>query len=1030
LFLAQSTLDRLLGHPARASERWPLDHRSNMTSTAPHSDGTTAATASLPHAWRIEVFRQEGVDDPEGVHACAALVELGLTGLERVRLGRGYLLPPTLDRATVERITAELLRDPVVDAVRTTEPAAEPETAAGARRVIVAKKPGVMDSTATTLDKALDRMHPPIDLAASAATRVATFQAWEIFGDLSGADIDKAVRTALANEVIEDIGVGSEALHFGAPAVRTDHGRVEVPILELGHDGLMKLSTEGALSLNLIEMLEVQNHYKEQGREPSLCELETIAQTWSEHCQHKTFRGVIEMEGETIDNLLKSTIAKATHELDRDWCVSVFDDNAGIIEFDTEVDADRGGWCLAIKVETHNHPSAIDPYGGAGTGIGGVIRDILGVGLGAKPIANTDAFFVGPSDLPDEDVPKGTMHPRRILRGVVDGVRDYGNRMGIPTVAGGVWFDEGYVANPLVYAGTIGLMPRDTAFKKVLPGDAIVSVGGRTGRDGIHGATFSSIELSEESEMVSAAAVQIGDPITEKRVLDGLLRARDAELFRAVTDCGAGGLSSAVGEMGAECGAEVDLELVPLKYPGLTPEEIWISEAQERMVFAVDPSKVDELIAMFESEEVEATNIGTFTDTGRLLLRYRGETVGDMSMHFLHEGTPRPTRRAEWTAPNFADPGAPSPLNVDTLNTSDSPFGAAVLALMGRPNVASKEWIIRQYDHEVQGMSVVKPLTGVEADGPSDGVVLRPLPESKKGVAIGCGANPRYGVLDPHAMAEAVIDEALRNVVAVGGNPDHTAILDNFSWGNCDKPDRLGALVHASRGCYDAAMAYRTPFVSGKDSLNNEYRVGDETLSIPPTLLITALSRVENVNNAVTMDAKSAGNLILLVGVTKAELGGSEYLAMIGEDGGSVPRPNLKKAPKTFEKMHAAMKLKQVRSCHDLSEGGLAVALAEMCMAGNIGADIDLGAIDHDDFPEGYDIDSTLLFSESCTRFLVEIEQGKKFNFQTKMMGIAATPIGRFSKKNRVTIKSVTGRPLVDVGIDELRGAFQSGFQG
>ncbi len=1009
--------------------RGPNHPQSPMSSTAPHSDGSQAATATLPPAWRIEVFRQEGVDDPEGVHARAALLELGVEGIERVRLGRGYLLPSALDRAAVDRITAELLRDPVVDSVRVTEPGKEPEAAPGAQRVLVAKKPGVMDAVATTLDAALDRMQPPIELAPGQSTRVATFQAWEIFG-ADSAQLGEAVRTALANEVIEDIGIGSEALQFGAPSARTDHGRVEVPVLGLDHDALMKLSTEGALSLNLTEMLEVQKHYQAEGREPSLCELETIAQTWSEHCQHKTFRGIIEMDGETIDNLLKSTIARATHELARDWCVSVFDDNAGIIEFDKDVDPDRGGWCLAVKVETHNHPSAIDPYGGAGTGIGGVIRDILGVGMGAKPIANVDAFFVGPTELPDAEVPKGTMHPRRILRGVVDGVRDYGNRMGIPTVAGGVWFDKGYTANPLVYAGTIGLIPHDQSFKKVLPGDAIVSVGGRTGRDGIHGATFSSIELSEESEMVSAAAVQIGDPITEKRVLDGLLRARDAGLYRAVTDCGAGGLSSAVGEMGAECGADVDLELVPLKYPGLTPEEIWISEAQERMVFAVDPAKVDELIAMFESEEVEATRIGSFNDTGRLELRYRGEVVGDMSMHFLHEGTPRPTRRAEWQSPGHADPGAPSPLNVDSLNGSDMPFGEAILQLMARPNVASKEWIIRQYDHEVQGMSVVKPLTGVEADGPSDGVVLKPLADSKKGVAIGCGANPRYGVLDPHGMALAVIDEALRNVVAVGGDPDHTAILDNFSWGNCDKPDRLGALVHASKGCYEAAMAYKTPFVSGKDSLNNEYRVGNETLSIPPTLFVTAMSRVPNVANAVTMDAKSAGNLILLVGVTNNELGGSEYLDMLGLSGGTVPRPNLKKAPKTFTKLHAATKLKQIRSCHDLSEGGLAVALAEMCMAGGVGADIDLGAIDHDDWPHEFDIDATLLFSESCTRFLVEVEQGKKFNFQTKMMGIAATPIGRFSKKNRMTVKSVTGRPLVDLGLDELRTAFQSGFQG
>ncbi|MEM9801777.1 MAG: AIR synthase-related protein, partial [Planctomycetota bacterium] len=575
-----------------------------------------------------------------------------------------------------------------------------------------------------------------------------------------------------------------------------------------------------------------------------------------------------------------------------------------------------------------------------------------------------------------------------------------------------------------------GLMPRDCVEKEVRPGDVVVVVGGRTGRDGIHGATFSSIELSEESEMVSAAAVQIGDPIAEKRVLDGLLRARDARLYRAVTDCGAGGLSSAVGEMGAECGAEVELSKVPLKYPGLTPEEIWISEAQERMVLAVPPESVDELVRVFEAEEVEATPIGTFTDTGRLLLTHEGEVVGDLSMEFLHDGTPRPTREARWTPPAVDDPGCPGPVDAPLFASEDKPWNAAILALLARPNIASKEWIVRQYDHEVQGMSVVKPLSGERADGPSDGIVLKPLEDSRKGVAIGQGANPRYGRLDPRAMAEAVIDEALRNVVACGGDPDHTAILDNFSWGNCGKPEQLGALVHASRGCYAAAMAYGTPFVSGKDSLNNEYRVGDRTLSIPPTLYVTAMSRVPSVGNVVTMDLKKPGNLLLLVGVTDAELGGSEYLDLLGLDGGAVPRPDLERAPACLRKLHAATKLKQLRACHDLSEGGLAIALAEMCLAGGHGADIDLSTIDHDDWGLAYDVDATLLFSESCTRFLVEVEQGKKFNFQTKMMGIAATPIGRVSKKPRVTVKGVSGRQLVDLGVEELREAFQSGFSG
>jgi len=788
----------------------------------------------------------------------------------------------------------------------------------------------------------------------------------------------------------------------------------------------VKLSESGQLSLDLTEMRAVQEHYRAAGREPSIAELETIAQTWSEHCQHKTFRGRIEMDGEVIDNLLKSTIAAATHELAKPWCVSVFHDNAGVVEFEPELDKERGGWCVAFKVETHNHPSAIDPYGGAGTGIGGVIRDILGVGLGAKPIANTDAFFVGPMDLPDERVPKGSMHPRRILRGVVAGVRDYGNRMGIPTTSGGVWFDEGYVANPLVYAGTVGLMPRDCVHKEVHAGDHIVVVGGRTGRDGIHGATFSSVELHEDSETEDAAAVQIGDAIQEKRVLDGLLRARDQRLYRAVTDCGAGGLSSAIGEMGATCGAEVWLEKVPLKYPGLAPEEIWISEAQERMVLAVPPEKLAECIAVFAAEDCEATAIGTFTDTGRLVLKYAGEVIGDMDLHFLHEGTPRPTRQATWSPPKHADPGCPPP----GADPATADWNGALLALLRRPNIASKQWIVRQYDHEVQGMSVVKPFAGVDRDAPSDGVVLKPLAKSQKGVALGNAAHPRYGVLEPERMALASIDEALRNVVAVGGDPARTSLLDNFSWGNCKKPDRLGALVKAARGCYRAAKAYGTPFISGKDSLNNEYRIGEESRPIPPTLYISALSVVPNVANCVTMDAKVKGNLLLLVGWTKPELGGSEYHAHLGLHGGTVPAPDLAKAPNVFAKLHAAMKLKQVVACHDLSEGGLAVALTEMCMAGGLGADVDLSVIDHEPYPAGYDVDATLLFSESCTRFLVEVEPGKKFNFQTKMMGVPCIPIGRLSGGTRVKVKGVDGRSVIDISIAEARAAFHGGFQG
>jgi len=978
--------------------------------TATTSPATGAMGLGLPDAWRIETFKRPEFEDPDGTHAEQAIAELGIDVTPTVRLGRGFLMPPDLARSEVDRIVNELLQDPVLDEVRVMAPGAEPG-AVPQHRILVAKKPGVMDPVAQTIARAIQRNG--LLNEADAAPLVMTFSAWELTGDLDQEAMALIARRVLANPVIDNVSVTGEGLFYGHLPGHPDGEVISIPLEGLDEAALLDISTSGGLSLNAVEMRAIQDHYITVGRAPTAAELETVAQTWSEHCKHKTFKGRIEMDGEVIDDLLKSTIVAATFELDRDWCISVFHDNAGIIEFDQ-------GWDVAFKVETHNHPSAIDPYGGAGTGIGGVIRDILGVGLGARPIANSDAFFVGHMDTPREDLPRGTMHPKRILRGVVAGVRDYGNRMGIPTISGGVWFHEGYLGNPLVYAGTVGILPRDCATKSVAAGDKIVVVGGRTGRDGIHGATFSSVELTEDSEVTSATAVQIGDPITEKRVLDGLLQARDQRLYRGVTDCGAGGLSSAVGEMGEDTGAEVDLDLVPLKYPGLTPEEIWISEAQERMVLSVPPEKVEACLAVFRDEDVEATVIGSFTDTGRLVLRYKGTTVGDMSMEFLHDGTPRPTRQASWTPPGHPDPGCPM---ADDMS-------ASIVSLLGRPNIASKEWIVRQYDHEVQGMSVIKPLSGVRADAPSDGTVIRPLAESKMGLALGCGANPRYGALDPGAMAEAVIDEALRNVVCTYGDPDHTAILDNFSWGNCDRPEQLGALVHAARGCQRAAVAYGTPFISGKDSLNNEYRHGDQTLAIPPTLFVSALARVPNVARAVTMGAKRAGNLLLLVGTTKPELGGSEYLAQLGLDGGRVPRPDLEHAPLLFRKLHSAMKLGYLHACHDLSEGGLAVAAAEMCLAGELGVDIDLTAVDVPELPQGYDRDATLLFSESCTRFLVEVEPGKKFNLQTKLLGVAVTPLGRFQKHGHMRIKGSDGRPLTNIPLDDLRTAQQSGFQG
>ena len=537
-----------------------------------------------------------------------------------------------------------------------------------------------------------------------------------------------------------------------------------INILKADDKALMKISTEGLLSLNIKEMKAVQSYFKKKKRNPTDVELETIAQTWSEHCKHKTLKGKVNYNGKMIDNLLKETVVKVTEELDKDWCVSVFKDNAGIIKFDDEFD-------VAFKVETHNHPSAIEPYGGAGTGIGGVIRDIMGVGLGAKPVLNTDVFCFGPLDTPHEKLVEGTLHPRRVFKGVVSGVKDYGNRMGIPTANGAVIFEDGYSCNPLVYCGTVGILPKNMCDKTVKPGDIILSIGGKTGRDGIHGATFSSIALDKDTEV---SAVQIGNPIVEKKALDVQLKARDQGLYRFVTDCGAGGYSSAVGEMGEKTGARVYLDRVPLKYDGLTPWEIWVSEAQERMVFAVPIKTLNRFLKLCQDENVEATIIGEFTNTRKLELFYKDVRIFDLEMAFVHDGCPRFELEATWQAKRNAEP--------ELGDGKD--LGRNLKGILGDLSVASKEWIIRQYDHEVQGGSVIKSLQGVVNDGPGDACVVRPRLETKKGVAVGNGINPRYGMIDPYWMVASNIDEAIRNVVAVGADIEKIAILDNFCWGN------------------------------------------------------------------------------------------------------------------------------------------------------------------------------------------------------------------------------------------------------
>ena len=955
--------------------------------------------------WRFEVFNRPGLPDVQGNGVLADICELGIKSIEVVQSARVFLIEADFDQAFAERVARELLTDPICEQYYLGR-SGPPPGLAKATLIEVHLRSGVTDPVAESVMAAIKDM-------GAAPAGVRTARKYILLGEIKAKQIDTIARKILANDVIEDVVIGDEAEPPSPHLKPYELSIVHWPIRDLDDAGLLALSKQKDLFLNLIEMKTIQEYFRRIGREPTDIELETLAQTWSEHCVHKTLKSEVDMthdgEGVHFDNLLKETVFKATKQLDKDWCISVFADNAGVVEFDDDS-------AVCFKVETHNHPSALDPYGGAATGIGGVIRDPMGTGMGARPIANTDIFCFGRPDKSLDEIPKGVLHPRRILRGVVAGVRDYGNRMGIPTVNGAIYFDDRYMANPLVYCGNIGIMDKTKAFKHQESGNLIVVVGGRTGRDGIHGATFSSGQMTHEHETIFSHAVQIGNAITEKKMLDVLVQANEAGLYEAITDCGAGGLSSAVGEMGSQLGAEVDLEKVPLKYTGLSYTEIWISEAQERMVVAVRPENLDAIQKVFASENVESTVIGRFTGDGKLHLRYDGRQVGELDMDFLHDGVPKYKRQAVWTRPRLSEPALPEKDN----------YNDDLLGILSSFNVASKEWVIRQYDHEVQGGSVVKPLVGVANDGPSDAAVIQPKLDSQRGLAVSCGMNPLYGDIDPYWMALAGIDEAVRNLVCVGGRVDRIALLDNFCWAKCDDPEVLGSLVRASQACYDGAMAFQAPFISGKDSLNNEFVCEDGTvIRIPPTLLISAMSLVDDIDQCVTMDLKKPGNLLFVVGRTNNELGGSHYYRVHGHLGANVPRLDLTLAPRIAERIAAAVADGLVASCHDCSEGGLAVALAEMAFAGRLGVEASLRGL-----PASKDCvrNDARLFSESNSRYVVEVTPRNFDAFAKRMLNLPFGQIGTVTATPSLVIQDAEGRNIVDAEIDLLKQAWQRTF--
>lgn len=988
------------------------------------------AVNSQSSLWQIEIRPLVPANDHLAAAIRCTVADLRLADAVQVEAAHGYLIEGDVDLPAVEWMARRLLVDGVTEKGqigRIGEMHLNQHDASQACRYVLFK-PGVTDAIALT---ALHTMQA----SGFAVRAVRTYRKYWISG-VSPETLQILERKVLANASIEEIAVAPLQLATLSADVRYDFDLLTVPLLEANDQQLGEISRQGGLSLNLVEMQTIQSHYRGLGRNPSDIELETIAQTWSEHCSHKTLAGRIDYEDpngrRSFRNMLKETIFQATTQLrqqwgDDDWCVSVFKDNAGVVKFDDQ-------FHVCFKVETHNRPSALEPYGGANTGVGGVIRDTLGTGLGAKPICSTDVFCFAPPDMSPAELPEGVLHPARIMRGVVAGVRDYGNRMGIPTVNGAIYFDRRYVGNPLVFCGNVGLIPVDKSFKQPQVGDLVVALGGRTGRDGIHGATFSSVELTDKSEKLSGGAVQIGNAITEKMLQDVLLQARDRNLYSAVTDCGAGGFSSAVGEMAEGLGAVVDLDLAPLKYQGLSYTEIWISEAQERMVLSVPPENWPALQALCQSESVEATVLGHFTGDQQLQLRYHGQTVGHLDLGFMHDGRPPVVRQAKYepvptTALRACGSETPVVWDVRTAAIEET-----LLSLMGQLNIASKQWVIQQYDHEVQGGSVVKPLVGAAGDGPSDAAAIRPRLDSSRTLIVSNGMAPCFSDYDTYHAATSAMDEAIRNCVATGAIPNRIAVLDNFSWGYTDRPETLGALVRAAIACHDLALEWQVPFISGKDSLNNEFSYHDatgqrQTIRIPHTLLISALGQAPKDSQCVTMDLKQPGNRLLQIGATYCEFAGSHFSLVRNLEGGQVPIVRPQQAWAIFEAVHRCIQAGWIAACHDLSEGGLAVAISEMAFAGRLGAALNIATIPvqapaSGSTPESIPDDLIRLFAESNSRFIVEVPPAAVADVQQAFHGLPIAEIGVVTAEPQLIIQS-GDQTLANLDTETLRQRWQ-----
>jgi phosphoribosylformylglycinamidine synthase subunit PurSL len=890
--------------------------------------------------------------------------------------------------------------------------------------------PGVTDNVGMTARQTIEDY---LSLPFGAGEAVYSSSLFFVRGNLPLSSINNLAAT-LANPLVnrvhvktrKEYGVSgmdpivpSVELHELPEAEAVDLSTGDTELARIGKEGILDQETclrRGPLALDLAQLHAIQEYFRKAGRSPTDVELESLAQTWSEHCKHTIFASAL--DDDMPAGLYKTCIQAATNRIraergDRDICVTVFTDNSGAIIFDDS-------YLVTHKVETHNSPSALDPFGGALTGIVGVNRDTIGFGLGAKPCINVYGFCVGdPGSNPElfrgKDRSNRILSPRRILDGVVQGVGTGGNCSGIPTPQGWVWFDDRYRGKPLVFAGTVGVMPRNHGDrnlweKQAKPGDLIVMAGGRVGKDGIHGATFSSEALDPASPVT---AVQIGDPITQKKLSDAIVKeARDLGLYHSITDNGAGGISCSVAEMAKECnGCHVILDRVPLKYPGMAPWEIWISESQERMTLAVPPEHIGAFTDLMRRRGVESTVIGTFTDTGRCVVEHNGTVVMDIELSFLHDGLPKKHLKSTYTPPHFKEPAVPCPEHLD----------ATLKAMLQRKNICSKEFITVQYDHTVQGGHVLGPVQG-KGRVQSVASLTKVVPASPKGVGLSQGIFPSYSEVDSYRMAGAGIDTAIRGLIALGIPLDAIAILDNFCWCSSDEPERLGQLKRAAQGCYDYATAFGTPFISGKDSMYNDFSGFDADnnpvkVSVPPTLLISSIGIHSDVTRSVSMDAKIEGDLVYVIGETGEELGGSEYFAHLGYVGNTVPALDAERVKARYGRLTDAIRHDLVASAFPVAHGGLGVALAKTAIAGQLGMDLTVTPGMRPDY---------YLFSESLGRFVVTVAPDNKRAFELTL-GADAVLLGRVrGNRLRVTASEL----LLDIPVAELETAYKAPFRG